>query len=154
MQSPDADRIIGQLQGSLEGLQATMNRVLDSQENGRREVAEQIHSHAVEDKANFGIVIDRVGTLHDRIARLEVMADTVESHGDAILTLEQKQSDTEKLTAIKAAQEKAQHENNLWWGRGIIGAATAVGAASATAGTAFGPKIWKAFVAMMFGGGH
>lgn len=133
MDSPESERLLGNVQGSLDGLKDAVERVLDNQESARREAI----AHAATDESSFSLIREGLGGLRDRITRLESMADTVESHGDAILTMES------RLNAADQAKSLLEREQavNRRWQKGFVGVAGAVGGGIASKNWA---ALWKA----------
>lgn len=131
-QPSSESRIIGKLEGVAESLQASLGRVID----GQLRAELKLDAHAEEDRRVQQSFADGLGGLRDRIARVEVVADTVEGNGAAILNLEQRMSarEAEAKTAL------AVRDNNRKW----MAVAATAGAAAGSAGSSVWPKVWSA----------
>lgn len=137
----DVERILGRLEGVSEVLGKSLDRVLDNQEDA----SSKFDQHVVEDRQNFdegrrhfSDIAEGLGILRDRIVKVESMADAVDSHSDAILTIEKRLEDQ----ALERAAARATHQNNVKW----MSAAGGIGIAIGTAGNTFLPKVWAAFI--------
>lgn len=130
----DTERSIGELKGELRIITGLVNRVLD----GQNDASVQLRAHAEQDRHDFSEIKDALGLHRDRIARMEVIADTVESHGDAILTMERRLTDQEIATKARDAADSAVRQNNKRW----MAAAGAAGSVAGVGVHGLGPKLW------------
>jgi len=115
---PEADRTLGMVVQGIADLQKTMERVLDGQEESRRAA----DKHSESDLQNFQVIREGIGGLRDRIARLEAISDTVESHGDALNDIEQRLANQEDNQKVALAV-RANNRQLVKWMIGISAAA-------------------------------
>jgi hypothetical protein len=131
----NSQRILGNLEASLAN-------VLEGQKEARVAVAksgERFHGELEMQKRTtdqtFDVIRSGLGELRDRIVKVEIISDTVESHGDAITSIER------RLEARDRADKSALDilRNNRRWQKALIGfAGLAAGGAAAS-----GPKFFK-----------
>ena len=133
-------RIIGKLEGIAEGLQSSLERVLDGQTAARI----QLDHHVAEDRTYQERFAEGLGGLRDRVVRLEMGADETEGHGSAILNLEQRMSAREAVERAHSETAAAVRATNLRW----ASAAAGVGAVAGSAGSSIWPKIWASIAGL------
>ncbi len=142
MEASQTALMLGEVQGALSALSKNMDRVLDNQETARVEVIAvadklqtKLDQHSATDTDAFAAMKTHIGEglggLRDRIAQLEILPDRVESHGDAIATIEQRLTDADQVRKLL----DMAHTTNQRWQKSIIGAAaTLAGMVGATHG--------------------
>lgn len=94
-------------------------------------------------KSGVSKLLDGMTVTDQRLANMEGIADTVDNHAATLLNHEQRISALETQSLVSRSEGDGARQANQRWQRGVIGAATVVGAAAGSAGTAAGPKVWK-----------
>jgi hypothetical protein len=122
---------LGRVEAAIEAIKSNVDRVLQNQ-----------IEHSASDERFFASFRSSLGEMRDRITRVELVADAVESHGEAILGLERRITDLDQHNQTTAAIEEA---NRRWTAAIIASGGAVVGAASLP----IGKGIWKTLLAWL-----
>jgi hypothetical protein len=145
MEPDDVTRIIGRLEALTESQAVGLREIIQNQALA----AAKAEHHEKDDVGRFGHVAEALGDFRDRMARFELIADTVDSHGDAITSIERRLDVRDQDDVVKTKVAIEVKRANQVWQRGMVAGATMVGAAAGSAGTSAGPKIWKVIAGVL-----
>lgn len=149
--SQDTMQAIGELKGGLDAVQKSVNRLLDAQDETRRENAEhkdkiyeKIDIHAKDDAHQFAQMRQGIQGLQEQLTRQDAAMDAIESHGQALLDIEKRFSDDKEIVKSALASRElvvdakfqeiekrhqasmVANKTNKKWAKGMIAALVAL----------------------------